>query len=297
MKKKIFGILICSILAFSMTGCKNSETNSNLDDNKNIKEDNKKTEAESTEVYGKLVNYTPNNGDSVKWKVFYKDDENIYLIAADFIETVKAPIIENSMSVVAWKHKLTFDIDLKNIYKELNPSMNKNVKKWLSSDFSNVDANQRAVNAYLLDTEKWNAEYGNSEYSEYVIGTPTMELYTASWNSKGYKKLYYNFDDNGAYLVGTTQKPSTYFIDMSSTDGKNDPLYYPDTTQYSEVHGYWLAAPSANTAIGLMSIKEDGMIEDSSYTGGGSIRPIVCLKSGVSLVKSKTEGYDYDLQK
>ncbi len=48
------------------------------------------------DLYGKEVNYIVEGVEGVKWKIFYSDEENIYLIADDYIERSLFPVTKQS---------------------------------------------------------------------------------------------------------------------------------------------------------------------------------------------------------
>ena len=109
----------------------------------------------------------------------------------------------------------------------------------------------------LLNTNNWTA-FVDTNYADYAIGGPTLNMYKASWNAKGYTTLYTNTNTNG-YYVGTSANPTTTYVDMSSdTAGYGDTLYYPHKSTYSNCYGYWLAAPSANGTYDVVGVSFGG---------------------------------------
>ena len=65
--------------------------------------------------------------------------------------------------------------------------------------------------------------------------------------------------------------------------GYGDTLYYPHQSRYFECDGYWLAAPSADNAYDMMSVRYGGGVADYYYESAFGVRPLVSLKSGVTL--------------
>ena len=157
--------------------------------------------------YGKEVEnygiiYDNTAGASNKWRIFYADEENIYLITDDYIHADYAPDSANyEIYVNSNNYKLSFN----NVYKDYTGAVDIDstfANKWLSayypSNSTSINTNIRAV-AYMLDTDIWNPIYKN-EYAEYAIGGPTLEMFCASYkdthpnkyiectaNSTGYK--------------------------------------------------------------------------------------------------------------
>ena len=134
----------------------------------------------------------------------------------------------------------------------------------------------------LLNTNNW-TKFVDTNYADYAIGGPTLNMYIASWNAKGYTKLYTNTNTNG-YYVGTSANPETTNVYMKNTAGYEDTLYYPHQSVYSNCHGYWLAAPSASSADNISYVSDNGLVFYAFHNVGlYGVRPLVSLKSGVTL--------------
>ena len=186
-------------------------------------------------------------------------------------------------------------------------------------------ANSRCAGA-LLCTKNWESLVDN-EYADYAIGGPTIEMWISSWNkhSGNYDKLYCNNTDENGYFVGNKNKPTSTSVNMQSSSGSEeeregyyDELYFPHRTQYLNgtgagnsayiSHSYWFASPSAGSNESLIIATYKGSIAESwkaydeqskekkgyEYTSA-SLRPIVCLKSRVELVKNGDKTY-YDIK-
>lgn len=107
-------------------------------------------------------------------------------------------------------------------------------------------------------------------------------MYIASWNEKGYNKIYTTTNSIGNF-VGKSENPSTLGIEFSNNEeGVNDSLYSP----HNELcFAYWIASPSARDINRLIYINIGE--EDNRHIDGGTcndsntldygIRPIVCL--------------------
>ena len=110
-------------------------------------------------------------------------------------------------------------------------------------------------------------------------------MYIASWNAKGYTKLYTKTNTNTyGYYLGTSANPETTEVDMSNTAGYGDTLYYPHKSKPSNCYGYWLAATSADGDAYIMGVYYDGEVDGRGYASTGyGVRPLVSLKSGVTL--------------
>ena len=144
-----------------------------------------------------------------------------------------------------------------------------NPSRWMANwkDYSK-NANGRCV-SYLLDETYWNTFKNTSaNYASYVlgaIGTPTAEMFVASWNAKREiavakgdtktynKKLSLVANGTTGYYVNdiTTSDPAssnTYAQNIATTDN----LYIWSTASNSAI---WLASPSG-TSTGCLALYE-----------------------------------------
>ena len=71
-------------------------SNNDIVKEKEIKASDIASAEDKNEYYGKRVEYRPTNGATVaNWKIFYADENNIYLIADDYVETKYLPNATN----------------------------------------------------------------------------------------------------------------------------------------------------------------------------------------------------------
>ena len=176
--------------------------------------------------------------------------------------------------------------------------------KWFNKDyfdkgFSSTNSNMRAV-AYLLDKAIWTDKFkGNG--AEYIVGGPSLDMVLSSYNqftnqsnvyqsraesSNGYKIS----DNSGANWDYGSSARSKYLT-------KGDTLYR--ISSQSNAINYWVSSPSAYNTDCMMYVSYDGSVDCTRYnnlikTAGNGFRPIVCLKSGVSL-KEVEEGKSYQI--
>ena len=234
--------------------------------------------------YGDEVDYTASNGYS-DWKVFYNDRENVYIIASDYVPVNKINI---SGMAEGMPIQTLGDYCLYGQYGQYY-------------HFGSDGVDQ------LLNTANWsnfaNGTSGGNQISGAIAtGGPTLDMWIASWNAKGYTTLYSkketkqkndaneaNQADYDAYYVGTSENPTTYYQSVATKDGNNNPnggygdiLYFPHTESYSNCWGYWLASPSANRADYVMNVSYYGDVGGSRFANPGSgVRPVVCLPSSI----------------
>ena len=202
------------------------------------------------ENYG--VTYDNTSGASNKWRIFYADENNIYLITDDYIHADYAPDSANNTIYINGNN---YKLSMNNVYSDYTGAANIDStlgNKWLSayypSNTTNRNTNIRAV-AYMLDTDIWDPIYKN-EYAEYAIGGPTLEMFCASYkdthtnryiectaNSTGYQVRW----QGGSFANSISGIPANEF---NSIYIKKD---------YSKANAMWLASPSAGNASHLMT--------------------------------------------
>ena len=249
--------------------------------------------------YGEEVNYVPINGVPVGWKIFYADDENIYLIADDYVPNAYAPNAENGTQVNKGDtdYKIGFfDIVSKNTYNVADIQQeDERVKKWINYININFSTTHSAINAiaYLLDTSIWTEFKDKNNKAEYVVGGPTLELLIESYNDT--HEIHINCEmtdadssDPGYHVKWSTETNYDYFRRELTGLDISESLYINDSTNVN-AYGYWLAAPSGYSYYGydytmfcvgcggsLISVNIGPYYHEDNY----GFRPVVCLKSG-----------------
>ena len=146
--------------------------------------------------------------------------------------------------------------------------------------------------AYMMDTTAWNSKFRDTSKAEYVVGGPTVELLFKSYNEK-YKTAYESQASSATgYQIRKTSSDSwsNYVNSMLKT---SDSLYV--ITKQTDAYAYWLASPSAYGASYVMYVDSDGLVRYSYYYYGDyGFRPLVCLKSDVTLEKFQTQNMQYN---
>lgn len=87
--------------------------------------------------------------------------------------------------------------------------------------------------------------------------------------------------------MGTRNTQKNILVSMSSdTNGYEDTLYYPHTSDYNNCYRFWLASPSANYANNLIYVHSNGDVDfGGPYYQICGVRPVVCLPSKVKGTK------------
>ncbi len=275
------------------------------------------TEEQKKELIGKYVtNYEPASNNAIvteegipgKWMIFNIDDENIYLIASDYINTDYCPT-KNGATVTkssSYPRGASFSgvynqyagsSDVTQVGKELNYDYFLNPEKAYTSTSSNM----KAV-AYMLDTNAWSG-FREEGVAEYAIGGPTIELLFEAYNKAHPDDEY----PNGKYKAraksaigyeistdGGEEGGNTWSNDItSSADYLNDsdPTFVINST--ANAYGMWLASPSVINTNYVMYVTSRGNVYSNycSLTDFG-FRPLVCLESRIELKKTGENIYE-----
>ena len=263
----------------------------------------------SAENYGDTVKYTANGVD--KWRVFYKQTVNneqyVYLITTERLANALIPTkltdtvanggaaAKTSGEYVYWAKTSVPTKAVEIQHKTL----------WLAK-LSDYDVYTSGVCvSYFLNETFWEAFSNKEQYGDYVvgaIGTPTAEMFVASWNAKRAlavakgdtstydKKMSLVENDYGYYIndITTGSSSNNLFQSLSTTDD----LYIWSTDSHKSV---WLASPSRSGAQLLLTANCNGSISgnyyNSSYYG---LRPVVCLKASTP-AREKVSGEAFDI--
>mgnify|MGYP005774874153 CR=1 FL=1 len=264
--------------------------------------------------YGDYVDYPIDlNGDgntTNDWRIFYNNGERIFIIAADYVESDSSflDLSEAQMYRVAddpryssFRYSLNWHDSVNNTTTLTSFQGNADINEVMSSMFmygkyltqNSTSANTNAkATAAMLSQTAW-AGFKDSDYAQYAVGGPTLEMWVASYNAKGYTPLYTNVNDTG-YYVGNEEETTGYDYDLSSDadTGYNDTLYFLHPTGGgSACAGYWLASPGADSSGNVMHVEYIGYVGGisyfDSYTG---IRPVVSLKPTVTAIQNESNG-------
>ena len=214
--------------------------------------------------YGKEVIYSPINESTNEWKIFYADEENVYLIASKYLNSSYAPNAYNGTQInrTSYSNEVFFT----NIVNDTSETAylgtenilqgDQRVHKWINyvKKFTSTNQNMKAT-AYLLDTRIWDNFKNENGEAEYIIGSPTLELFIASYNDTHPENtLGYEIADDKGYKLddqasSTSNEPYSW--------GKRDEKLYvctKDGSTGSAYEGVWLASPVYNTTDSLFYI-------------------------------------------
>ena len=261
----------------------------------------------NTTNFGDYVNYPIDLGidgdqdgdleDIDDWRIFYKDSKNnIFLIAADYVPTNQA-----ELTVAMGKSNLLTNSNWHVYWSGLSNHGMKDVSEKVANRYmlnwwkehSEVEYWSSQAVQTLLNPNAWDSFVPENLKSKGIeaVGAPTLEMWIASWNAKGYTELFADTNNSVGYLIGKTGNPAETGLAMSSEiQGYSDTLYFPHTTSFNNCHGYWLASPGSDGSMQecvfralYTDIGQGNLHIGHAY----ALRPLICLPAGVEGAKGE----------
>ena len=260
----------------------------------------------SASDYGKTINYVSDNGVE-DWKIFYHTEDYVYLIASEALAYDKMPTNIPGASVLA------VDVPFVNGTKRTVGHISwasapvgveilqENCEMWMAN-FNNYANNNGKTISYFLSEEYW-GELKNTKanYKDYIvgaIGTPTVEMFAASWNAKRAitnnttiynKKLGLVENGTVGYYINDITNGEAASNTTTQTITTLDNLYLWSDQSNSSI---WLSSPAANAANNLMGVYRTGIINNNNYTYKyNAVRPVVCLRADIPAAFGNTTDY------
>ena len=260
---------------------------------------------DSQKYYGAYVDYTTTNtlSENYKWRIFYATNSNIYLIASDYISLADLPATAKgnkpTNKSTSYPKGAPFDKVLGDYTGSASITED---MKWFNKDYfdkgySSTNNNMKAV-AYLLDKAIWTDKF-EGKGAEYVVGGPSLDMVLTSYNQYTNQSNMYQAKSTSttgyqlSYDGGTNCK--NYIDNSSNSLTQGDTLYRISSS--NNAYGYWVSSPSANSTYSVMDVYCNGNVGYYNYYFGFTnygFRPIVCLKSGISL-KEVESGKSYQI--
>ena len=275
----------------------------------NIKQ-NSKTGAEKVaespieDYYGKEVNYTAPNGVN-KWKIFYSDGNNVYLITTEYVDPAKLPSkgegdnppkpdqgdATNYPKAARFNNILGKYSGSANITDEKMKAFNSD---YFDNNYTSTYNNMKAV-AYMLDKDIW-SDFANRTVAEYAVGGPSVEMLLKSYCEKvPEKKDLYKTQASSATGYQVSNNGGTSYANViSGMLSTSEDLYV--LPKNKGANAMWLASPSAYSNTYVMYVAYDGYLNSNgcslAYIG---FRPLVCLNSNILLNwNDQTQKYDIE---
>jgi hypothetical protein len=164
----------------------------------------------TAENYGDYVNYPVNIGSGpdetahkTDWRIFYSDGEYVYLIASYLLLNSEVPTGTKMISYTGRPYTAYWISGNFPKYKEISTNVATRYKfNFRYNGSYNNDCTNMACVSELLDTSKW-TKFVDTKYAIDAVGAPTLEMWVASWNEKGYTRLYYDGSNQYGYYIGT----------------------------------------------------------------------------------------------
>ena len=153
---------------------------------------------------------------------------------------------------------------------------------------TNYQLNENYVNSKcvstLLNTDNWK-DFVDTQYADYAIGGPTIEMFVASWNKKHDEKLFADNTNEYGYYIGRKEKPTDFFTYI-----EDDELYFIKYNEENYATGYWIASPSANDLAPGRRVMRASYGGDLNFAYPSDatfgVRPVVALKEGIKLTSN-----------
>ena len=211
----------------------------------------------NADKYGQKVdNYKVQAGEMTTdvWRLFYQDSNYTYIITDEAVGSYKA--IDEDTSYTNGSMVSTEGQKLNSMLLEAGTFFTE----------TNTNPNILAT-AWLTDTTKW-SEYAKVD-AEYAIGSPTIELYVASFNATA--------NTNGAneITIGVGQSGYTQNTENGQLHTKNHGIYNKSS---------WIASPNSTsifTAIGVHQNTSKFVSISCVANMSLPVRPVVCIPTSV----------------
>ena len=217
--------------------------------------------------------------DVTDWKIFYADEDYVYIITSKCILPQNLPPnsgmqSSNSSGINTGFYFPSIPATTISNISKINSSIILQKYFTLITNKNNTDNSSKCASK-LLDPDIWNL-FVNDIIAEEAIGGPTAELFMASWNEK-YPSSRLNVVCNGSYVT-SLQNPSN-----------GNTIYNADNCYYTGVQTerfYTIATPYNNGS--LIRIDNEPLCTRSlnSNSDQTGLRPVVRLKRTATLVKS-----------
>lgn len=217
------------------------------------------SDAQNTDEYGwKVPEYTVQTSEMSTnvWRLFYQDNNYTYLITDECVGNYKPSdyygAYQSGADVSTVGQKLSSKIST--LFTSSNKNTNIRTTAWLTD---------------ISDTGMWSS-YKNTD-AVFAIGSPTAELFAASYNNRSNKTTNIIELDLGRY--GYTENTNNGWLSVSDNHG----IYNKSTSSY-----WWLASPSSSSSIGLDVSGSNGYFSFSNVGNFSyAVRPIVCIPTSV----------------
>ena len=239
---------------------------------------------------GKKINFVSQYSDNLIWRLFYADDDYVYLISSKLSSDGTKEINSQKTAAIASGYLGAMDQHTGNysgsaaITDQFLRSLN---STWYLTLGSNEATNENAkAVAWLMDQNVWSGWKDENGLAKYVIGGPTLELFAKSYNStassNNTNEIKYTANTEFGYSVTNRSNVSNEILTFNYNN--NHGIY---TSKIEEVYtdtgyeSYWIASPREATQDGswIYTIKQDkGFYIGKSFYALG-VRPVAIIRT------------------
>lgn len=199
------------------------------------------------------------------WRLFYQDSNYTYLITDEYVGSYKPSDYYTTMkNGDELKYQTGADVST------VGQKLSSKISTLFTSSNKNTNIRTTAWLTDISDTGMWSS-YKNTD-AVFAIGSPTAELFAASYNNRSNKTTNIIELDLGTY--GYTQNTSNGWLSVSDNHG----IYNKSTSSY-----WWLASPYSDYSgnelrvNGINGYLSSGNVDNNSR----AVRPIVCIPTSV----------------
>ncbi len=232
-------------------------------------------EAKNADKYGnevKLKSSPETQLTNGTWRLFYQDNDYTYIIHDELVS------LDGSLKT---KYGNNYD---SGTVGAIGQALNPMIKAQKSDMFTLSDGleNMKGV-AYLTDTDKWKGYLDGLDGALYAIGSPTIELFRASFNAaiKARNDMG-NVKEISEFTIGEYG----YNQGNPATSKGSFRASYSNGIYRKGSRGYWwLASPLNREWVSVWCVDEEegsfneyAVVSDSEVT---SVRPLVCFRTPV----------------
>ena len=239
---------------------------------------------------GKKINFVSQYSDNLIWRLFYADDDYVYLISSKLSSDGTKEINSQKTAAIASGYLGGMDQHTGNysgsaaITDQFLRSLN---STWYLTLGSNEATNENAkAVAWLMDQNVWNGWKDEAGLAKYVIGGPTLELFAKSYNSNASNnnthEIKYSANTEFGYTINNNSTTEKLYFDYNFNDG----IYTSNIEESNKDYdSYWIASPKAmvgdtqweGNAIFTIN-KNKGFYFGASYYGLG-VRPVAIIRT------------------
>ncbi len=240
--------------------------------------------AQNAEKYGwKVIGYDVAKDKVGCWRLFYQDEKCTYLISDNLLKE------ENSTGFVLSNYYLDYrsGADVSTVGKRLNPKLidKKNADGYDFFGTGNTYDNIRAT-AWLTDPDEWTEYTNGNEDAEFAIGSPTVELYAASFDAAADAAKEKEPSEERT-KIGTGLDVGDYGYTEETLNqlrqSYNNGIYNKDNED--EFGYWWIASPydkPGNQELAVSDYDRCFGNEQVNYASTyNKIRPVVCIQTTV----------------